>query len=55
MMNIKRFYKKMNIIIKEINYEKYTHYIHQIKYTQLKFLMGGYNIHPIKYPLNTPN
>lgn len=34
MMNIKRFYKKMNIIIKEINYE-YIHIIHQIKYTQL--------------------
>ena len=28
MMNIKRFYKKMNIIIKVINYEKYTPYIH---------------------------
>lgn len=25
MMNIKRFYKKMNIIIKEINYEIITH------------------------------
>ena len=30
MMNIKRFYKKMNIIIKEINYE----YNHPIKHTQ---------------------
>ena len=29
MMNIKKFYKKMNIIIKEINYE----YNHPIKYT----------------------
>ena len=32
MMNIKRFYKKMNIIIKKINYENTPNQIHQIKY-----------------------
>ena len=54
MMNIKRFYKKMNIIIKVINYEN-IHLIHPIntpiKYFlirhKLKILICGYNIHPL--------
>ena len=53
-MNIKRFYKKMNIIIKVINYEN-IHLIHPIntpiKYFlirhKLKILICGYNIHPL--------
>ena len=70
MMNIKRFYKKMNIIIKVINYENihiiYTKLNIPIKkfliyfliYTQLKYLIGGYNVGinittHYKYPLNT--
>lgn len=44
MMNIKRFYKKMNIIIKVINYEKYTYYIHQLNTPIKKFLIYFFNV-----------